>query len=322
MSALDAHPSTYSFSTAAWLGRFRAWQVALIVFAVSAVFALAVLPVAFILRSSLAIQQRGFDPSRFDPNVVGLGEQAFLFLTLLPFPLALLTLCVLVRALHKRRARTLATAPGRRLRWGRALAGGSVWLGLILISELLYYWLRPHVIEFVFDPSRFWPTAVVLLLLLPLQIAFEELALRGYLHQVVCRLFGKPWIAVLFTSVLFGALHLSNPEVARYGWTTMAVYYVGVGLFLALVATLDDGLELTLGIHLATNLAATLFVNSAHSALPTASVFRALEFDAKVALSLFALQALLFCAAFAKTGGWHRARLLQALPEASHHDPS
>ena len=310
-------PLRLSFSAASYAGRFRWWQPALVLGGVAAVFAVAVVPISLVLRSSVAIQQRGFDPAEFSAEAVGLSEPLFLFLTLLPFPLALATLLLLTRRVHGRRATTLSRAPGEGLRWGRALAGGALWLALALLGQSLMAYLHPDRYAFAFEPERFWPTALTLAALLPLQIAFEELLLRGYFHQVTCRVFGRPVAGVCLTAAVFGALHLSNPEVARFGLGAMTAFYVGFGLLLGAVAVLDDGLELALGVHLATNLAATLCVNYAGSALPTASVFRALDYEPGLVLATFAVQAGAFVLAFAKTSAWQLDDLFKPVPPPS-----
>ena len=89
--------------------------------------------------------------------------------------------------------------------------------------------------------------------------------------QVLGKWTKNVWFPLLFTSVSFGLMHLSNPEVAKLGYGLM-VYYIGTGLFLGLLTILDEGLELALGFHAANNLFTALLVTSNWTAFQTHSV--------------------------------------------------
>ena len=78
---------------------------------------------------------------------------------------------------------------------------------------------------------------------------------------------------LLITSVWFGLLHYSNPEVERFGDIVM-IYYIGTGLFLGIITLMDEGLELALGFHAANNIFTALLVSSEWSALQTHSVLK------------------------------------------------
>ncbi|MBK8112365.1 MAG: hypothetical protein IPK46_19645 [Saprospiraceae bacterium] len=53
----------------------------------------------------------------------------------------------------------------------------------------------------------------------------------------------------------------------------MQVYYLGAGLFLALLAIADNGLELSIGIHTATNLFGSIILKYEGSVLQTETLF-------------------------------------------------
>lgn len=75
------------------------------------------------------------------------------------------------------------------------------------------------------------------------------------------------------TSVIFGMMHLANPEVVKMG-NIIFVYYIGTGLFLGVITLMDEGMELALGFHAANNLISALLVTSDWSAFQTHSIFK------------------------------------------------
>lgn len=81
------------------------------------------------------------------------------------------------------------------------------------------------------------------------------------------------WLPLLITSVVFGLLHIANPEVEKLGYVIM-VYYIGTGLFLGIMTLMDDGLELALGFHAANNLFTALLVTADWTAFQTHSIFK------------------------------------------------
>ena len=80
------------------------------------------------------------------------------------------------------------------------------------------------------------------------------------------------WFPLLFTSVLFGVMHLANPEVAKLGYISM-VFYIGTGLFYGIVTLMDEGTELALGLHAVINIVAATLVTTDWVALQTDALF-------------------------------------------------
>ncbi|HUH26767.1 CPBP family intramembrane glutamic endopeptidase [Gelidibacter sp.] len=81
---------------------------------------------------------------------------------------------------------------------------------------------------------------------------------------------------LIITSVVFGLLHIANPEVDKLGPIIM-VYYIGTGLFLGIMTLMDEGLELSLGFHAANNLFTALLVTADWTAFQTHSIFKDLS---------------------------------------------
>lgn len=86
----------------------------------------------------------------------------------------------------------------------------------------------------------------------------------------VCK---RNWTPILITSIIFGGLHMANPEVGKLGYTIM-IYYIGTGLFWGIMTIMDDGLELALGFHAANNLFTALLVTTDWTVFQTHSILK------------------------------------------------
>jgi hypothetical protein len=84
-------------------------------------------------------------------------------------------------------------------------------------------------------------------------------------------MFKNRWAPLLMTSLIFGSLHMFNPEVEKLGYGIM-VYYLGTGLFLGILSLMDEGIELAIGFHAANNLITALLVTSSWTAFQTESI--------------------------------------------------
>lgn len=234
---------------------------------------------------------------------IGIGQNLTLVLLLLGFVGGLVGLWVVVKFLHQRHFQTLIT-PFERINWRKFFFGFGLWMGLSLFAELVFYFLSPEDYTLQFQPGPFFGLLLVSLFLLPLQTSFEELFFRGYLMQGLGLISVFRWIPLLLTSAAFGLLHFENPEVDAFGFGTTMAYYIGVGLFLGIVTLMDDGLELALGVHAATNIFSALFVTFDDSAIPTAAIFRNAEVNMPLMLGGLVIAAVLFTGYVAQKYGW------------------
>ena len=78
----------------------------------------------------------------------------------------------------------------------------------------------------------------------------------------------------------------------------MMSYYISAGLALGIMTIMDDGLELALGLHAATNIYGALIVSYEGSAIQTDSIFKTSEIDSVLMLiiSLVAFGIFIFVA--------------------------
>ena len=108
-------------------------------------------------------------------------------------------------------------------------------------------------------------------------------------------LFRNNLIPLIFTSFIFGIVHISNPEVSELGYGTM-FFYIGTGFFLGIITLLDEGTELALGWHAANNIVASLLVTTDWTVLQTNAVLKDItepSMDSEVLINLLILYPLL-----------------------------
>ena len=204
----------------------------------------------------------------FEPNLN-------LLFMLLPFVGGLLFLILGAKLIHKQSFTSLTTSRPK-VDWKRFWF--AFWFWGILSSGIIMlgYWFSPEDYELNFQLKPFLILCVIAIALVPLQTSFEEYMFRGYLMQGIGILVKNRWFPLLFTSVVFGSLHIANPEVDVMGKQIM-IYYIGTGLFLGVVTLMDEGLELALGFHLANNLFTALLVTADWTAFQTYSIFKDLS---------------------------------------------
>ena len=200
-----------------------------------------------------------------------LGSNIFLALLLTSFIVALFTLFGFVKWVHKQSIRSLTTSRAK-IDWGRVFFAFVV--TAILMSGLMFVGIEmePEQYTWNFDQQSFMILAGISLLMLPLQTSFEEYFFRGYLFQGLGLATKSRFVPLLITSLLFGLMHIFNPEIQKIGYGVLVVY-CGLGLLMGMMTLLDEGLELALGFHAANNIAISLLVTTEWSALQTNALY-------------------------------------------------
>jgi membrane protease YdiL (CAAX protease family) len=209
-----------------------------------------------------------------DPNVMMtvLDSNLTLFLMLLSFAVGLFAIYLVVRYLHRQRFVTLTTSR-KKTDWGRIFFGFGIITVTTLVVTIMDYYSNPEDYVLQFDLVPFLILAVIAIIMIPLQTSFEEYLFRGYLMQGIGVLAKNRWLPLVLTSVIFGGLHLANPEVDKLGNIIM-VYYIGTGFFLGIMTLMDEGMELALGFHAGNNLITALLVTADWTVFKTNSVFK------------------------------------------------
>lgn len=209
-----------------------------------------------------------------DPNIIMtiLDSNLTLFLMLLSFAVGLGVLYLVVRYFHKQPFNTL-TSSRKKTDWGRVGFGFGL-IALVTISvTFLDYYNNPQDYVWQFDLIPFLILALIAIVMIPLQTSFEEYLFRGYLMQGIGVASKSKWIPLVTTSLIFGGLHIMNPEVEKFGNIIM-VYYIGTGFFLGIMILMDEGMELALGFHAGNNLVAALLVTADWTVFKTHSILK------------------------------------------------
>ena len=219
----------------------------------------------------------------FEPNLT-------LFLMLQSFVFIFFQLVALVRFFHKQTFLTIITSR-KKIDWNRILFSFSIWAVITISTTIVFYSIHPQDFIVQFQLIPFLGLFGVGLLLFPFQIGCEELIFRGYLMQGFGNLAKNRWFPLLMTSLIFGLLHIANPEVDKMGYSIL-IYYIGTGLFLGVITLMDDGIELALGFHFANNFIGALLVTSDWTAIQTHSILKSVSdpsvlFDIILPVSLF-----------------------------------
>ena len=201
-----------------------------------------------------------------------LDSNLTLFLMLLSFAVGLLAVYLVVRYLHKQRFVELTTSR-KKTDWGRVFFSFGLITVTTLVVTLLDYNSNPENYVVQFELVPFIILAGIALIMIPLQTSFEEYLFRGYLMQGIGVLAKNRWLPLIITSVVFGGLHLANPEVDKLGNIIM-IYYIGTGFFLGIMTLMDEGMELALGFHAGNNLISALLVTADWTVFKTHSIFK------------------------------------------------
>lgn len=201
-----------------------------------------------------------------------LDSNLTLFLMLLSFAVGLGALLLIIKYLHKQPL-VEATTARKKIDWKRFWFGFGLVAVITVTLTVIDYYLNPEDYVFQFDAVPFLILAVIAILLIPLQTSFEEYLFRGYLMQGIGVLAKNRWLPLVLTSVIFGLMHLANPEVDKIGYIIM-VYYIGTGFLLGIMTLMDEGLELALGYHAGNNLVAALLVTADWTVFQTHSILK------------------------------------------------
>jgi uncharacterized protein len=261
------------------------------------------LPMTVALASQSDQLGKGLD---LDDLAGVLGLNTYLTFLLIPFIIGLASLLLCVKFVHKRPVISLFTNRPF-FDWKRFFFSFFLW-GSVLALFLIIAFLTGVPIHWNYKASTFIELLLISIFLLPLQTTFEEVFLRGYLLQGIWNGLSRAWLSIVITSLLFCLMHFANPEVAKIGYL-MLVFYLMNGLFLGLLAVMDDGLELSMGYHAVNNIFAALIVTNSWQALHTDALFidhSLPEFGAEAIVTLLVVHPLLIilCAKKYKWTGW------------------
>lgn len=285
-------------------GRNEFWRYFISVLIIIAVSILGQIPLALLIVTRITNLS---DVDKFQENFnfseIGIDPNTGLLLMLIPFILCFLCMIFIIRVIHQRPFLSVLTGHNR-FNWPKFFFAFFVMFLLLIIAEAVLYSINPGNYVLDFNLKLFIPLLLISVFLLPFQTSLEEIFIRGYLLQGIGLLTKYKWIPLLITSILFGLLHLTNPEVKEYGFWLTYPYYFGFGLFLGIIIILDNGLEIPLGIHAIVNIYGATLVTFPSSTMQTPAVYRMKEYDPKIMMVMFVLVAVIFFIIAAKKYYW------------------
>lgn len=233
-----------------------------------------VFPLGFIaLMVMNYVASEGVDTNELIQQIIETFGVNLAFVMLIgPLSIGLLCLWFWVKFIQGQTIRSLTTSRAK-VDWKRIFFSFFLWGAITTVMTVLVYYAAPEDFVWNFKPQKFLTFLVIAIVLIPMQTSFEEYLFRGNMMQGLGLVTKSRLIPLLVTSVLFGLMHIANPEVGKVGYVIM-VYYIGTGLFLGILTLMDEGLELALGFHAANNLVGALLVTADWTAFQTHSIFK------------------------------------------------
>ena len=201
-----------------------------------------------------------------------LDSNLTLLLFLIPSLIAFFGFLFVIKYIHKQSLKSVTTVR-KHIDVKRIIFGFRFWgiLSVLVFGASLI--ISPENYQWNFELHPFLTMFIIASLLIPFQSALEEWIFRGYLMQGFATMTRSRLLSLLLTSIIFGSLHILNPEIDKLGYGLL-VYYIGSGLFFGILALMDEGIELAIGIHLANNLITAILVTADWTAFQTASLYK------------------------------------------------
>lgn len=203
------------------------------------------------------------------------SKNTVLTLLLFSFLVGFLGLFIVVKNIHNQNFKSLITSR-KKVDYSRILHCFLVIFTLNSLMIFISYLISPSSFEYNFQLEPFLILLLICIFLLPFQTTFEELLVRGYLLQGFGIAFKSRAVAFIIPSVIFGFLHILNPEIDKLGYEFL-VAYVLMGMTWGIFTLMDDGNELAIGAHYANNLVVFLFLTADWHAVQTNAVFISVE---------------------------------------------
>lgn len=203
--------------------------------------------------------------------MTALGKNSTLFFALLVFVFTLGGVLLALK-IHSQSLLSLVTSRAK-VSWSRVFFSFGVVGTFIVFTTLMDYLVNTDDYVWNWNTEAFLLLFIIAVVLLPIQTSVEELVFRGYLMQGFAAISKSRGFAFICSSVLFGAMHFSNPEIQQFG-IYAKIFYIGTGLLLAIMTLMDDGMELALGFHAANNLISALLITADYTVIQTDALLK------------------------------------------------
>jgi len=194
------------------------------------------------------------------------------FYLLLSFVVGFIGFLIVIKFLHNQSLKSVTTSR-ESTDFKRVFTAFISISAIILLNLLFPIYLNPDEYVFQFNLNDFVILFLIAIIFIPIQTSLEEYVFRGYIMQGLGVFVKNRWFPLIFTSLSFGLLHLSNPEIDKIG-NIIIIHYIVTGLFLGIITLMDEGMELALGFHAGNNLLIALLVTADWTVFQTSSVFK------------------------------------------------
>lgn len=197
-------------------------------------------------------------PKPFLPS----DKNIYIALSLLVYVFLLGVFYLFFKILHKRSFKTLITNR-KKFDWLRFGLSFTTWGVFIMILFSLSVFYSPEKFEWNFKLVPFLKYFFICIFLMPVQVFFKAVLMRGYLLQAFTCFFKKTWIALLISILFYSYLmYLGNAEMFKSVGYEILIHYVATAFLIGFIIIIDDGMEIVLGMTLVNNLISSLFVTS------------------------------------------------------------
>ncbi|WP_051625276.1 CPBP family intramembrane glutamic endopeptidase [Butyrivibrio sp. AE2005] len=113
-----------------------------------------------------------------------------------------------------------------------------------------------------FNRFQFFKVFVVFVMVF-FQSGSEEILCRGFLYQRLRRSFRSPWVAIIGNALVFGSLHLLNPDVSFLGFLNIVLF----GVFMALMIYYYESMWMAIAVHTGWNYMQSIVLGLPNSGL-------------------------------------------------------
>jgi uncharacterized protein len=274
------------------------------------------IPIGIVIATKRLAGGAGESSNLLNPAALGIDMNFFLLLMIIPFVIGLIALWFGIDSIHKKKAIDVLTGRNK-FDWNRVFFAAAIWGALYFITAFASYLNDPASYEIQFQPIKFIILFFIAFLFIPLQSSMEEIFFRGYLMQGISLLSKNKWIPLLITSIIFGLMHIANPEVKEFGVGIMLPQYILLGLFFGVMVIMDDGLELALGVHAINNIFSALFVTHKSSALQTPAIFKTASINPGFEFITLGFAVIVFIVIVSKKYKWNNWKTIFAKLEFS-----
>lgn len=191
---------------------------------------------------------------------------------LLSLVLLLLVTWIFLKVLHKRTLISILTAHDR-FQWSTSFLSFAVFAAaIVLVSGVTTAFGQGTQTEMIFEPWRWLPFFLLVILLTPLQALAEEAFVRGYLFQGIAAFSRNTFVRIGVPALLFMVMHSANGDFLKGGIWAILIF-LGFGLYFGLLTVRTAGVEAAAGAHTANNIFAFSVSTSSGAGMPFATIF-------------------------------------------------